>query len=316
MEIVYKLNLDLNQLKVLDNHSVLNVLNVVVYELLLFAQKTGDVSAMDDAIDELKTLADRISAGRFGEEHLGDLITVKNRLLNLVYQKAESGNLLDENAVYEILINLRGIFEILEIRVGEMRERLKDPLAWERFSVRLLEDNLHTFFKAIERNAKGRYRLVYDRNMKTSADYFVGIEMKGPSREEHSVIMPPVFQDVIRDLAANARKYSNPGSDIEIHVIQDAKELLIEVSDTGIGIPEDEIPEILSFGFRASNTDGRSTMGGGFGLTKAFYLVQMFDGKMWIDSKVGASSGTRIRISLPVSDAIREQFSTVSTAVE
>lgn len=305
MEISYKLNLDYHQLKVLDNHSVLNVLNVVVYELMMFATKVGDETAMDEAIDELQGLADRICNGQFGSQHLDGLVVLKNRLLHKVHQAAEKSNHVDVESIRETLINLRGIFEILEVRVGEMKERLKDPQAWERFSVEGIRGNLIAFFDAVVRNAKGRYGLTYDPARKTEKDYLVDMKITGSEQDREWVWMPPVFQDVIRDLVANARKYTDPGGALKIHVSQTEGELLIEISDTGIGIPEDEIPEILGFGFRASNTGNRTTMGGGFGLTKAFYLTQMFGGKMWIDSKMGEASGTSIRISLPISNVAR-----------
>jgi len=305
MEISYKLNLDFDQLKVLDNHSVLNVLNVVVYELMVFATKLGDETAMDEAIEELRGLADRICNGQFGPQHLDGLVELKNRLLHKVHQAAENSNHVDVESIRETFINLRGIFEILEVRVVEMKRRLKDPRAWERFPVQVIQDNLITFFDAVVRNAKGRYGLTYDPDAITEKDYFVELKITGSEQDCDGVCMPPVFQDVIRDLVANARKYTDPGGTLKIHVSQTEGELLIEISDTGIGIPEDEIPEILGFGFRGSNTDGRVTMGGGFGLTKAFYLTQMFEGRMWIDSKMGEASGTSIRISLPISNVAK-----------
>ena len=309
MEIAYKLNLDFDQLNVLDNHSVLNVLNVVVYELMMFATKLGDESAMDEAVDELRGLADRICEGQFGPQHLDGLVDLKNRLLQKVHHEAGNSNDLHVESIRETLINLRGIFEILEVRVGEMKHRLKDPKAWEQFSVQDIRSNLNTFFEAVMRNAKGRYGLTYDPAAKTENDYFVDLKISGSEEDSDSIWMPPVFQDVIRDLVANARKYTDPGGELKVHVSQPHGELFIEVSDTGIGIPENEIPDILGFGYRASNIGGRTTMGGGFGLTKAFYITQMFGGKMWIDSKVGEASGTRILIALPVSDTRKKEVS-------
>jgi len=54
---------------------------------------------------------------------------------------------------------------------------------------------------------------------------------------------------------------------------------------------------VVAFGKRASNVDDQATMGGGFGLTKAYLVSRQFGGRMWIDSRPGA--GTRITISIP-----------------
>jgi signal transduction histidine kinase len=73
------------------------------------------------------------------------------------------------------------------------------------------------------------------------------------------------------------------------------------VEDSGLGIPADEISKVVEFGYRASNSKSPSTRGGGFGLSKAYYLTKIFGGKMFIDSPVpGRNNGTKISIRLPL----------------
>ena len=69
------------------------------------------------------------------------------------------------------------------------------------------------------------------------------------------------------------------------------------VEDTGIGIPKDELESVVDLGFRASNLNGKKTYGGGFGLTKAYYVTKKYNGRFWIDSEVG--KGTKIVIEIP-----------------
>jgi signal transduction histidine kinase len=109
--------------------------------------------------------------------------------------------------------------------------------------------------------------------------------------------MPPVFKDVMRDLVANARKYTTPGGHITFAVHESETELRFVVEDTGRGIPAAEIPTVVQFGRRASNVGDVRTMGGGFGLTKAVLVTKQFGGQFWIASEAGL--GTRIRIVLP-----------------
>lgn len=78
---------------------------------------------------------------------------------------------------------------------------------------------------------------------------------------------------------------------------QTEQELRYVVEDTGCGIPPDEIEKVAHFGHRASNVSNIRTMGGGFGLTKAFLVTRRFGGRMFIRS--GLQRGTRIRIVLP-----------------
>jgi signal transduction histidine kinase len=109
--------------------------------------------------------------------------------------------------------------------------------------------------------------------------------------------MPPVLQDVMRDLIANARKYTEPGGEITAGLVDNGKELRFVVEDTGRGIPADEVQQAVAFGTRGSNVADKATMGGGFGLTKAWWVTRQFGGRMWIASDPG--SGTRITIRIP-----------------
>jgi signal transduction histidine kinase len=109
--------------------------------------------------------------------------------------------------------------------------------------------------------------------------------------------MPAVVIDVVRDLLANARKYTAPGGRINAGVWGDDKQLCIIVEDSGRGIPEDEIESVIDYGYRAANVQDRRTMGGGFGLTKAYFVCKQLGGRFWIRSEL--NRGTRFRMSIP-----------------
>ena len=114
--------------------------------------------------------------------------------------------------------------------------------------------------------------------------------------------MPVIFQDVMRDLIANARKYTSPGGRIDAGLYNSGTELRFIVQDNGVGIPEAELERVTEFGVRRSNVLDRKTRGGGFGLTKAYYVARKFGGRMWIHSSTEAPTDTRLGIRLPVPD--------------
>nr|WP_240544875.1 ATP-binding protein [Ectothiorhodospira shaposhnikovii] len=109
--------------------------------------------------------------------------------------------------------------------------------------------------------------------------------------------MPAVFNDVIRDLVANARKYTPPGGRILSGLDDDGQRIRFVVEDTGVGIPPGQVEDVVKLGFRADNVQNRRTYGGGFGLTKAYWVTQRLQGRMWIDSRL--DQGTRIEIQFP-----------------
>jgi signal transduction histidine kinase len=150
-------------------------------------------------------------------------------------------------------------------------------------------------FSAIEKNSHGRYRIIYNAALKEPNDYYFDFKLE--SNRGDNLLMPAVFQDVMRDLIANARKYTAPGGHITAALHEDPTLLRFVVEDTGRGIPPDEIEKVVHFGQRASNVNTVRTMGGGFGLTKAFLVAKQFGGRFWIASELGV--GTRVRIHLP-----------------
>jgi signal transduction histidine kinase len=109
--------------------------------------------------------------------------------------------------------------------------------------------------------------------------------------------MPLRLKDVLRDLLANARKYTKPGGRVALALHQDEARILCVIEDSGYGIPEDELEKVAEFGYRASNVRDYPTMGGGFGLTKAVWLILSWGGRFHIASGLG--EGTRIHIELP-----------------
>ncbi|MCA1803493.1 MAG: ATP-binding protein, partial [Rhodothermaceae bacterium] len=113
-----------------------------------------------------------------------------------------------------------------------------------------------------------------------------------------------MLKDVMRDLMANARKYTPPGGKIDIGVSMKQNVLRFVIEDSGIGIPQNQIEKVVEFGYRASNVkDTYKTMGGGFGLTKAYFFTKKNDGRLWIESREGL--GTKISIEIPVPESVQ-----------
>jgi len=298
MEIDYKLSLDIEQLQVLDHHSILNILNVVVYELVVLSERLGSVEEMDLLLDQVQKAAVLITEGNTPGEFSHYLNELKDAILDTVQKLAEDRKIDDTSFIKDSFFNLRSIFDILDLRMKELNHRKAHPLAWEYMEVSTLNDNMLQVFEAISRNSKGRYGFVYDVSHKTANDYLVTLKII--SSDPLRILMPPVFQDVVRDLAANSRKYTPIGGVLDIEINQNEQMFSFRVTDTGVGIPAEDIPDVIKFGYRGSNVLDKRTMGGGFGLTKAYYMVHLFGGKMWIDSPVEDGMGTSIRVQIPV----------------
>ncbi len=296
MEITQKMHLQVEEENLLDMHSVINVLNVINYELHILSIELGEAQEIIEAADAVADIGDAL---RDREEAHRQIRNVED-FIHTIETAVDRACALREGcrdlpAVAEARENLNSIYTVLRVRAREIVARIDNPMAWVTHDVDQLYDNFVHVLRAIERNSKGGYQIVNNIARHEEGTYYVTFEIS--SVQGKSIRMPAVFQDVMRDLIANARKYTEPGGRILAGLHNDGKTLRFVIEDTGRGIPEDEIPRLIRFGERGSNVQDRPTRGGGFGLTKAFYITTSLDGRMWIDSTVG--EGTRIEIRIP-----------------
>ena len=282
----------------LDSHSLLNILNILQGELVLIG-----LAAADDP--------EWLPAGLKIFGHLHAQLTNPQAILAEIPRLPEQESAIfaeidqrltttparqEDPSIRESLNNLRSVFAILHVRGRELLARAAAPDEWVTLKTDDLRDNLINVLGAIERNAKGRYHFRFNVALQREFDYYVDLKIECARGD--TLRMPLVLQDVIRDLIANARKYTAPGGHITAHLYENDEVWRFVIEDSGRGIPPDEITKVIEFGRRATNVADVSTKGGGFGLTKAFLVTQQFGGRFWIGSVLGG--GTRIRIEIPV----------------
>jgi two-component system sensor histidine kinase BaeS len=106
---------------------------------------------------------------------------------------------------------------------------------------------------------------------------------------------PRWMHHVVTNLLTNALKFSPPGSTIIIETGTSGGDAVLHVTDTGIGIPADELPRIFDRFWRGQQAT--PTSGSGIGLAIAAELAQAHGGSLTAESKPGA--GTRMTLRLP-----------------
>lgn len=102
---------------------------------------------------------------------------------------------------------------------------------------------------------------------------------------------PLIVQEVITSLVSNAIKYTPKSGEVRILVKPRRADILVEVHDSGWGIPTYDQDQVFSKFFRSQNIVKRETNGTGLGLYLAKGLVDVLGGKIWFTSqeKVGTS---------------------------
>ena len=301
MEITGDLSFSVEESTLLDMHSVLNVMNVINFEVMNLSEALHDPPELNQLEKMIVDTADSLRDPEEAERQVGSVATFIDTFEKTVGGAISARDMANDPAVKASLENVRTIFDILQLRAEEIVARHRSPTAWVDHDISKLQNNFMNVFHAIERNSKGEYRIVYNLAEHEEGNYLVNFDIT--SHNGRTVAMPAVFQDVMRDLLANARKYTAPGGTITAGLFNSGAELRYVVTDTGVGIPPNEIQTAVQFGVRGSNVQHRPTRGGGFGLTKAYHVTKTFGGRMWIDSPVVGNVGTRIEIRIPVPPA-------------
>ena len=109
---------------------------------------------------------------------------------------------------------------------------------------------------------------------------------------------PDRMRQVVDNLLSNALKYSAEGTDIDLSVEVRGTEMHTSVSDHGIGIPKDEIPQLFERFHRARNVSSRYYGGLGLGLYIARAIVEAHNGSIAVQSVEG--QGSTFTMTLPV----------------
>ncbi len=116
------------------------------------------------------------------------------------------------------------------------------------------------------------------------------------------------FENVISNLTENAIKYSKENKNILYTSSSSEKEVTINVSDTGIGIPRKHIRNIFKKFYRVEDTLVAKTKGHGLGLSIVRNLIQLNGGKIDVQSEVGI--GTTFSLKFPI--LVKEEHSLTS----
>ncbi|MBM3309418.1 MAG: ATP-binding protein, partial [Candidatus Altiarchaeales archaeon] len=119
--------------------------------------------------------------------------------------------------------------------------------------------------------------------------------------------LPQVLADkerlmlVVENLVGNAIKFTPQGGKIEVTASKDGDFVLVEVRDTGIGIPEEDKEKVFEKYYQVKSGSVTSTGGSGLGLVICKSIVEDLGGKIWVESKLG--KGSTFKFTLPYKEA-------------
>lgn len=104
------------------------------------------------------------------------------------------------------------------------------------------------------------------------------------------------------NLISNAIKFSDYGGRVSVKAEVKNKELLVQVTDNGVGIAEEAIPDLFEKFYRAKDSNRSGGLGLGLHISKQ--IIEAHGGRIWVESTKG--EGSTFSFTLPLDQASRE----------
>lgn len=262
-------------------------------------------------IVKIKSLASQVREGRLGKriemetkgKEIQDLVVIFNEMLDGIQHSVEAQKRFTSAVSHEVrspLTSLRGNIEVAlrKKRTPEEYEDLLNTNLSDIIRLSRITDNLLFFTKADNNILELRKQwfevshllqnIVERLKYRASAagitifeSYQDGIEMLG----DHDLL-----EQAFSNIVENAINYTPSGGKISVASKKAGDKIFISISDTGIGIPEDEIPHLFERFYRVNKERSRKSGGTGLGLSITEWVLTAHDGKIEVKSTVGRGS--------------------------
>jgi len=119
----------------------------------------------------------------------------------------------------------------------------------------------------------------------------------------------PRIKQIVLNLLSNAVKFTPDSGAVTVTAEETREGLRLRISDTGIGIAEEDLKKVLDRFGQIDNTYSRKYQGSGLGLPLTKRLIELHGGTLGIESKLGA--GTSVSVTFPVERVIRKDGDTL-----
>jgi two-component system, OmpR family, phosphate regulon sensor histidine kinase PhoR len=131
----------------------------------------------------------------------------------------------------------------------------------------------------------------------------IALELEGAPEDALARCDSEAVSQILSNLLDNAIKYTHAGGRIAVGAKVEGGFIEVHVRDTGIGIPEEELPRLFERFYRVDKARSREMGGTGLGLSIVKHLVAAQEGTTRVESRVG--EGSTFFFTLPLDDASR-----------
>jgi signal transduction histidine kinase len=131
-----------------------------------------------------------------------------------------------------------------------------------------------------------------------AADHELDLSVGVPDEPVIGFVDPGRMQQVLHNLLENSMRYTPAGGSVRVELTRTKREARIEVRDTGVGIPEADLPFVFERFFRSDRARRAYSGGSGLGLSIVRWIVEAHKGRVEVRSEV--DRGTTVAVLLPL----------------
>ena len=243
-----------------------------------------------------------------GADELGEMARAFNRMADAIEEEDRLRRAFAADVAHELrtpLAILRSEIEALQDGVEEPSREALASLHEETLRLGRLVADLETLASAeaagfsLERRPVA-LRPLLEGAVEEFAGPFetAGVRLGSELEDAVAEVDPVRIRQVVTNLLSNALKFTPAGGAVRVELRRHGTEAVLRVSDTGPGIPPDELPHVFERFFRGRGARAR---GSGIGLTVARELVLAHGGEIAVESEPGR--GTTFTVRLPLAAA-------------
>lgn len=286
----------------------------LIAALLITMMTTGWTLSL---VDNLRRTADSIDVGQLdvrlpeqGDNEVAELARSLNRLIESLRRRNEAQARFIADASHELatpVAGIRGYVNILRAWGAEdpaLREEAVSAIDREsRRMARLCSDLL----SVIRNEEVVEYRQVrYDVNavarevLANAATRYMDKQLEFTGPAEGALWLygdPDRIEEALGILVDNACKYTHNGGLVSVTTRRHRDRVVVEVSDTGVGIPAEDLPNVFDRFYRSDLSRSKETGGFGLGLAIAKHIIDASGGTISVRSTLG--QGSSFEVTLP-----------------
>jgi PAS domain S-box-containing protein len=124
---------------------------------------------------------------------------------------------------------------------------------------------------------------------------------------------PERLREVVMNLIDNGIKFTGQGG-LRVTLEGNDKEVTVGITDTGLGIAQEDIPHLFQKFYRVDSSDTRTIGGTGLGLYLCRRIIELFNGRIWIESKLGEGSSFKFTLPRLSQDEVTRMQSQIASA--